>query len=72
MDQYRQTILQELNIRTGTDDAGTDLRINVRDGGLISGAGGNGGNGSNGGTGGPKMVLLEIVQLVLIMLEQQK
>ena len=40
-------------LRTGTWDAGTDLRINVRDGGLISGAGGNGGNGSNGGTGGP-------------------
>lgn len=40
-------------LRTGTWTTGTDLRINVRDGGLISGAGGNGGNGTNGGGGLP-------------------
>jgi len=40
-------------LRTGTWTTGTDLRINVRDSGLISGAGGNGGNGTNGGGGLP-------------------
>tara|TARA_S200000501_G_scaffold375688_1_gene428350 strand:- start:123 stop:1280 length:1158 start_codon:yes stop_codon:yes gene_type:complete len=37
-------------LRTGTWTTGTDLRINVRNGGLISGAGG------DGGTGGPTNV----------------
>tara|TARA_B100001093_G_C26819209_1_gene1011147 strand:- start:1159 stop:2316 length:1158 start_codon:yes stop_codon:yes gene_type:complete len=37
-------------LRTGTWTTGTDLRINVRNSGLISGAGG------NGGTGGPTNV----------------
>ena len=39
-------------LRTGTWTTGTDLRINVRNGGLISGAGGNGGGGANGTVSG--------------------
>ncbi len=42
-------------LRTGTWTTGTDLRINVRNNGLISGAGGNGGTGgpSSGANGSP-------------------
>lgn len=39
-------------LKTGTWSTGTDLRINVRASGLISGAGGNGGNGGYNSTGG--------------------
>ena len=39
-------------LRTGTWTTGTDLRINVRSSGFISGAGGNGGNGGYNASGG--------------------